>query len=174
MAEKEIQQSKTDKVNELKEQFKDVKDYFFTDYRGLTVEQITDLRNRLREKNALYKVVKNNFAKIVLKELDCPEVDDYLFGPTAIAYTSDDSGPVAKVLLEFAKDTSVEVKGGLVEGNVYDASGVEAYSKLPTRVELLAKLMGTMNAPLQNLVYAMNGVTQKLVRTLQAVADSKQ
>ncbi|MFP4382866.1 MAG: 50S ribosomal protein L10 [Spirochaetia bacterium] len=171
--EKKIQQYKLDAVAELKTQFGDVRDFIFTDYRGLTVEQITELRNRLREKQAEYHVVKNRYAKIAIKQLEMPDVSEYLVGPTALALAKDESGPVAKILLAFGKETSVAVKGAIINGNVYTSEEVDAYSKLPTREELIAKLMGTMNAPLQHLVYAMNGVTQKLVRVLQAVADKK-
>jgi large subunit ribosomal protein L10 len=84
-----------------------------------------------------------------------------------------ESTPVLKSLIEYAKEWPVQVKGGLIAGQVFDSRQVEAYSRLPTRPELLSILMGTINAPLQHLVYAMNGVTSKLVRTLQAVADKK-
>lgn len=173
MSEKRIQPNKLEAVKALKESFANVNDFFFTDYRGLTVEQITELRGKLREQEAEIHVVKNNFAKIALKELEYENVDEYFVGPTAIALAMGESGPVAKTLLSFGKDAPIEMKGGLVNGNVFDEKQIEAYSKLPTRLELIGKLMGTMNAPLQNMVYVMNGVTTKLVRTLQAVADSK-
>jgi large subunit ribosomal protein L10 len=85
----------------------------------------------------------------------------------------EDSGEVAKILLKYGKDTPVDIKGGLIEGTYFDSKQIEAYSKLPTRLELISMLMSTMNAPIQNLVYAINGVTTKLVRTLQAVADKQ-
>ena len=171
--EKKIQQHKIDSVNSLKEEFTDVNDFIFTDYRGLTVEQITELRGKLREKNGVLKVVKNRFAKLALGELNQPDVGVNLVGPTAVAYTTDESGPVAKILFEYAKNSPVEVKGGIIAGDVFDASQLEAYSKLPTRLELIAKLMGTMNAPVQKLVSTMSSVPGTFVRTLQAVADSK-
>ncbi|MFP4364255.1 MAG: 50S ribosomal protein L10 [Spirochaetia bacterium] len=168
-----VNDAKRGYVEELIQRFSGVNDYFFTNYRGLTVEQITELRSKLREKGAEYRVVKNNFAKIAFREMDHDGLDEYLVGPTAVVLTRDESGPAAKVILDFEKDTPVEVKGGLVNGNVYDKNQVVEYSKLPTRDELIAMLMSTMNAPLQNLVYVLNGVPQKLVRTLQAVADKK-
>ena len=164
---------KTEAVGNLKEKFGSYKGYIFTDYRGLTVEQITNLRAALRKLNAEYKVVKNTFARIAFKELEQPDVSDYLTGPTAIALTMDESSQVAKSILDFSKDTSVKVKGGLVDGRVFDGKQVEALSKLPSKAELIAKLMGTMNAPIQHLVFAINGVSSKLVRTLAAVADKK-
>ena len=168
-----IQQYKVDAVNEIKEEFKDIKDFFFTDYRGMTVEQITDLRGKLREKNATLKVVKNRFAKIALTDLDKGDVANLLVGPTAIALSKDEAGPVAKVLLEYAKNAPIEIKGGLVDGQLFDLDQVEAFSNLPTRIELISKLMGTMQAPVQNFVAILNEVPTKFVRTLQAVADKK-
>lgn len=168
-----LQQSKVDAVEALRDEFKNVKDFIFTDYRGLTVEQITELRNKLREHDATYKVVKNRFAKIALKDLERPSVDEHLTGPTAIALPMGESGPVAKILVEFAKNAPMSIKGGILDNNVFDATQVEAFSKLPTRDELIASLMGTMKAPIQNVVYVLNAVPTKLVRTLQAVADAK-
>ncbi len=176
MAEYEIklQQNKVEAIQVLKDEFKDVKDFIFTDYRGLTVEQITDLRSKLREQNATYKVVKNRFARIALKDLDRPSADECLVGPTAIALPTAESGPVAKILVEFARNAPMEIKGGILDNNVFDAKQVEAFSKLPTKDELISMLMSTMKAPIQNVVYVLNAVPTKLVRTLQAVADSKE
>lgn len=175
MSEKKIQPRKKEAVEVLTSRFKDAKDFFFTDYRGLTVEKITEIRNKLREQNAEYRVVKNNFAKIAFKNNDVEGVDPYLIGPTAVAIADGESGPVAKILMEFEKNDDVpfSIRGGYVDGNCFDVDQVAAFSKLPTKIELISSLMGTMNAPLQYLVYAMNGVTQKLVRVLQAVADKK-
>lgn len=169
-----VQQHKTDSVADIKAQLETARDYVFTDYRGLTVEQITNLRARLREANADYKVVKNRFARIAFQQMDKPAgVDEFLVGPTAIALAQDDSGAVAKALFAFAKDAPVSVKGALVGESVFNATETEDYSKLPGREELLAMLMSTMNAPMQNFVYALNGITTKLVRTVQAIADAK-
>lgn len=171
--ETKVQQYKVDAVKALVEEFGEVKDFIFTDYRGLSVAQITNLRLKLREKNATYKVVKNRFAKLALEQMNLPVVGDNLVGPTAVAYGKDELGPVAKALFELSKEMPVEVKGGLVDGNVFDAAQIEAFSKLPTRLELIAKLMGTMNAPVQTFVSTLNAIPEKFVRTLQAVADSK-
>ena len=168
-----IQQEKIDAIDALKEQFQHVNDYIFTDYRGMTVEQITNLRNTLREKGAAYRVIKNRFAKLALEQMGMPDVGDQLIGPTAVVLAETDSGPIAKILFQAAKEAPVSVKGGIINGNVFTAEEVEAYSKLPSRDELIASLMGTMKAPIQNFVYVLNAVPQKLVRTLQAVADQK-
>lgn len=168
-----IQQYKRDAVAALKEKISQAPGLIFTDYRGLNVAQITDLRRSLRKQAAEYKVVKNNFAKIALAELGMPFEEAFLNDPTAIAMTRVDVGPVAKTLFAFAKESRLKVKGGLIEGRSLKAPAVEAISRLPGRLELLAILLGTMNAPLRNLLYVLNGVASKLVRTLQAVADQK-
>ncbi len=169
-----LQDHKKESVAVLKELFSSSKDYIFADYRGLNVEQITELRRKLREKGAELKVVKNRYAKIALEELNVPDVTELLIGPTAMTLAKSDSGPVAKILFQFAEDAPVEVKGAVIDGTVFDRVQVEELSKLPGREELLAKLMSVMNGPVRNLMYAMLAVPQKLVRTLQAVADAKQ
>jgi len=148
-------------------------DFIFTDYRGLTVDQITRLRQTLRENGAEFKVVKNNYAKIAFQQMEKPDVSDYLVGPTAVAIAAGDSAPVVKVLFDFAKESPVAVKGALVGAAIFDAAEAEAYSKLPGRDALYSQLMSVMQAPLQNLVYAMNGVPTQITRVMQAVADQK-
>jgi large subunit ribosomal protein L10 len=168
-----VQQHKVDALEGIKGKFRESKDFIFADYRGLTVEQITELRARLRDKEAEFRVVKNRYAKLAFQELEMPDVSNLLVGPTALALMQDDAGAVAKILFEYGKEAPVSVKGAIIEGQVFDGSQTEALSKLPTRDQLIAQLMSTMRAPLQNMVYVLNGVATKLVRTLQAVADRK-
>ncbi|MCL2557143.1 MAG: 50S ribosomal protein L10 [Treponema sp.] len=171
---KRLQESKTQAIGELKEALGSSEDFIFTDYRGLTVEQITALRRGLREKEVTYKVVKNSFARIAFEQLSMPDVSAYLVGPTAVAVAPKDSNEVAKILFEFAKETpALQVKGALVAGAIYDAKQTEAYSKLPGRLELISMLMSVMNGPARGLVSALNDVPSRLARTLQAVADKK-
>jgi large subunit ribosomal protein L10 len=106
--------------------------------------------------------MKNAYAKIVLHEMKHTTADAHLVGPTAIAYTSAEAGPVAKILFAAMKETPLQVKGALIGGELFGKEQTEAYSKLPTRLEMISILMNTMN-----------GVTSKLVRTLAAVADQK-
>jgi len=176
MAEKtqKIQPYKTEGIQKIKELIESSQDVIFTDFRGLNVSQITELRRSLQEKEAEYRVVKNNYARLALSELGFPFEEDFLIDPTALALVKTDIGPITKVLFDFTKDSTLRIKGGLVDGRVVSSTEVEAISKLPGRNELYAILMGTMNAPLTNMVYAMNGVIIKLVRTVQAVADSKE
>jgi large subunit ribosomal protein L10 len=168
-----IQPYKTEAINRIKTLIQDSKDYIFTDYRGLNVEQIAELRRELREQKATYKVIKNTYARIALNELAVDIEENFLIDPTALTLIVQDSGPVAKVLMKYAKETPLRVKGGIVEGRVLNAEAIDAISKLPGKEQLYAMLMGTMVAPIRNFMYAANGVVSKLVRTLQAVADSK-
>ncbi len=169
-----VQQHKADSLQAIKSRFSGSKDFIFTDYRGLSVAQITALRGKLREKEAEYRVVKNRYAKLAFRQLEMPDVSEFLVGPTALALLSDDPSAIAKILYDFAKDAPVSVKGAIVDGRVFSESETKALSRLPSRDRLLAMLMSTMQAPVQNLVYAMNGTIQKLARVLQAVRDKKQ
>jgi large subunit ribosomal protein L10 len=169
-----VHQHKTDAVEAVKSRFESASNYVFANYRGLTVDQITELRNQLREKNAEFRVIKNRYAKIALEQLEKPDVSDFLIGPTAVALMEDDFSPVVKALLDYGKEHSVEVKGAIIDGTVFDSVQAEKLSKLPSRDELLAKLMGTMNAPLQHFLYALNGVPTKLVRALKAIQEKKE
>ena len=158
---KKIQPAKAEAIENAKKTFAEYNDFIFADYRGLTVEQITALRGKLREKNAVLKVVKNNFAKIAFDDMKVENVADYLKGPTVIAMANEDSNEVAKVLFDFAKDVpALQVKGALVDKEVYDKDKIEAFSKLPGKKQLIAMIASTINAPVQ-----------KLAATLQAYVD---
>jgi large subunit ribosomal protein L10 len=171
---KKIQDIKVSSINELKEAFSKTKDFVFADYRGLTVEQITALRKLLRAKEAQFKVVKNNFARIAFEQLSAPDVAAYLTGPTAVTISPKDPNEVAKILLDFAKEIpALHIKGGLMGDTVYDAAQIAAFSKLPGRLELIAMLMSVMNAPARNLAAALNDINARLVRTIKAVGDKK-
>jgi large subunit ribosomal protein L10 len=172
---KKIQDAKTGAINELKEAFSASEDFIFTDYRGLTVEQITNLRKELRAKGATYKVIKNNFARLAFEQLEAPaDVSNYLTGPTAVAISPKDANEIAKILFAFTKEAPVlNVKGGLIGKSTYDAAQIAAFSKLPGKLELISMLMSVMNGPARNLAAALNDVPARLVRTVKAIADKK-
>jgi len=171
---KKIQESKTKAIGELKESLSAAQDFIFTDYRGLTVEQITNLRKLLRAKEVEYTVVKNNFARIAFEQLGTPDVSAYLVGPTAVAITPKDPNEVAKIFFDFLKEApALKVKGALIADSVYDAAKTEAFSRLPGRLELISMLMSVMNGPARGLATALNDVPSRLVRTVKAVADQK-
>lgn len=171
---KKLQETKVKAIGELKDSLSVAQDFIFTDYRGLTVEQITNLRKQLRSKDVEYTVVKNNFAKIAFEQLGTPDVSGYLVGPTAVAITPKDTNEVAKIFYDFLKEVpALKVKGALVSGSVYDAVQTEAFSKLPGKLELISMLMSVMNAPARNLAAALNDIPSRLVRTVKAIADKK-
>jgi len=171
---KKLQDKKTKAIGALKESFGTGNDFIFTDYRGLTVEQISNLRRLLRAKEVHYKVLKNNFARIAFEQLSAPNISSYLTGPTAVAISPKDSNEVAKILYDFAKETpALQVKGALVGSTVYNAAQTEAFSKLPGKLELISMLMSVMNGPARNLAAALNDVPARLVRTVKAIADKK-
>jgi large subunit ribosomal protein L10 len=171
---KKVQENKTKAIGKLKETLSTAQDYIFTDYRGLTVEQITELRRQLRTKEVEYKVVKNNFARIAFQQLSAPDVSAYLAGPTAVAISPRDPNEVAKILYEFLKEVpALQVKGALIGDTVYNAAQTESFSKLPGRLELISMLMSVMNGPARNLASALNDIPSRLVRTIKAVADKK-
>ncbi|MDR2028688.1 MAG: 50S ribosomal protein L10 [Treponema sp.] len=171
---RKIQDVKVASIAEIKESLSVARDFIFADYRGLTVEQITTLRRQLRAKDARFKVVKNNFARIAFEQLSAPDVANYLLGPTAVAIAPKDANEVAKILFDFAREApALKVKGGLVGESVYDARQVEAFSRLPGRLELISMLMSVMNGPVRNLAAALNDINARLVRTIKAVGDKK-
>jgi large subunit ribosomal protein L10 len=148
-------------------------DLVLSDFRGMTFPQMTDLRAKLAEKKSDYRVVRNSAARVALKDAGLPDVSDLLDGPTALAFLGSDPGAAAKVLMDFTKSAPLSIKGGIVGGKRFGVKDIEALSRLPSRAQLMAILMGTMQAPIRNMMYVMNGVASKLVRTLAAVADKK-
>lgn len=152
---------KTEAIESIKNDVKASSAFIFTEYRGLKVEQITELRKKLRENACTYKVVRNNFARIAFEDADIKDVDSWLTGPTALAMIEEDANLAAKTLFEYAKDApALIIKGAVVDGEIYDAKQIEAFSKLPGKKDLIAMFMSTVNA-----------TTSKFVRTLQAIVD---
>ena len=168
-----LNETKRGKVDAIRAQLEHGHDFVFTDYRGLTVERIAELRGKLREQEVNFKVVKNRYTKLAFKDLKLPDVSEFLVGPTGLAIAAGDSGPAFKVLLQFETSSSLSIKGSLVGSMLYNREQTRAIAQLPSRNELIAKLMATMNAPLQQFTYCLNGTVQKLARTLQAIADKK-
>ena len=164
---------KTRLVEEFKETLKDCKNFIITDYRGLTVEQISDLRNKLRENGVVYQVVKNNLIKIALKDAKIEGMDEYLFGPSAIAFAQDDPVSPSKILVDFAKGTKLEVKGGFSEGKAIGIDDIKALSSLPSKEVLLSQVLGSLKAPANNLVGVLSGVMRQLVVALSAISEQK-
>lgn len=161
---KKPQPAKTAAIEDTKKTLSGYENFIFVDYRGLTVEQITKLRDSLREKNAQLKVFKNNFARVAFEEMQVTAVAPYLTGPTAIAMVGEDANEAAKAMFDFAKDTpALQIKGAWVSKELFDKAQIEAFSKLPGKKTLIAMLMS-----------AINGPARKLAGTLQAYVEKKQ
>ncbi|MDD3142878.1 MAG: 50S ribosomal protein L10 [Candidatus Cloacimonetes bacterium] len=173
-----VQSVKYDIVAQLKERMEGAKAIVLVDYKGISVEQVNQLRNQYREAKVDYLVQKNTLVKIALNYLGITELDEYLQGPTAIAICKDEEVAPAKVLVKFIKDVMEEAqfpsfKAGLVAGQVFDQAQLQELAKLPSREEMLAKIMGSLNAPLSNFMNVSQGVARKLVYALDAVAKTK-
>ena len=173
MPSNKILEQKKQVVTDLTEKIKSAQSIVLADYRGLTVEQDTELRNALRNAGVEYKVVKNTLTSLAMKESGI-ELDDFLTGPTAMAISSADAVAPAKVLAEFSKKfEKLELKVGVVEGKVIDIDGIKALAELPSREVLIAKVLGGFNAPISGFVNVLNGNMRGLVVALNAIAEQK-
>lgn len=149
-------------VEEISANIKDAQSVVLVDYRGLTVEQDTRLRKELREAGITYKVYKNTMMNFAFKGTDFEALAPYLEGPSAVAISTDDATAPARILSKFAKEAAkLEIKGGIVEGIAYDASGIADIAKIPSREELLSKLLGSMQSPITNFARVMNQLAEK-------------
>ena len=162
MPSQKVLQEKEQIVAGIAEQFKTAVSGVFVDYCGLSVEEDTQLRNKLREAGVEYKVIKNTLARFAAKEVGFDELDPILNGPTSLAISMTDEVAPAKVIAEFAKThEQLEIKAGFLDGKVLQLDEVKTLAATPNRETLLAKLLGSLNAPISNLA-----------RTLQALVDN--
>lgn len=163
-------------VEEMKEKLQSAQGAVFVGFSGLTVADVTKLRRKFREGGVEYKVIKNTLTRIAADELGYNALDAIFEGPTALAYSTEDAVAPAKILKEFIKETKTEaltVKAGIADGQVIDAAAVEALASLPSREELLAKLVGSMQAPISGLVNVLQGNIRNMVYVLDAVRAKK-
>ena len=161
-------------VEEIKERFQKSNSAVFYDYRGLTVAEVTELRNECRKNGVDYVVLKNTMIELAAKELGVEGLDEHLKGPTAVAYGMQDAVAPAKVLSEFIKKTKkTTIKCGLLDGEVLDVKGVEALAALPPKEVLIAKMMGSLNAPITNFVGVLSATLRSLVYAIDAVRKQK-
>lgn len=150
-----------------------------TSYRGLNVATDTEMRRELRAAGVTYKVVKNTMLRIAAKEAGIDGLDSHLEGTTAIAFSAEDAVAPAKVLCNFMKKNKLEdqgiltIKVGILDGKVIDAKEVKALANLPSREELIAKLLGSMNAPIANTVGVLSGIIRNFVGVVEAYREKK-
>ena len=149
-------------VEEISSNIKDAQSAVLVDYRGLTVEQDTRLRKELREAGITYKVYKNTMMTLAFKGTDLEVLTQYLEGPSAVAISKEDATAPSRIICKFAKTApALEVKAGIVEGIVYDAAGIANIATIPSREELLSKLLGSLQSPITNFARVINQVAEK-------------
>ena len=162
-------------ISELSEKLRTSKSVVFTDYRGLTVEELEDLRNKLREQGIEFKVIKNTLFRIAVKEAGITIDESIIKGhPVAVAFSSDDEVAPAKISYEFAsKNEKLGIIGGILEGKGINDIMIKSLAKLPSREELYAKIVGSLASPLSGLVNVLSGNTRNLVNVLNAIKNQK-
>lgn len=150
------------KVQEIKGKLEKAEAAILANYQGLNVEEDTELRKKLREAGVEYKVYKNTLTKLAAKELGLDGINEYLEGPVSIAIGYEDPTAPARILNDFAKDhKKLELKAGIVQGEVYDTDKVKELAAIPPKEVLLAKLLGSFKAPLSNFAYLINAIKEK-------------
>lgn len=174
MPSKKVLQEKVDVVKELTANIKAAKAIVLADYRGLTVEQDTALRNALRKAGVEYKVVKNTLTRFAARENGLDGLDTFLNGPTAMAISTTDLIAPAKILAEYAKKyEKLELKVGVVEGKIINVNEIKALAELPPREVLISKVLAGFNAPITGFVSVLNANLRGLVCAINAIAEQK-
>ncbi|MBE7061409.1 MAG: 50S ribosomal protein L10 [Clostridiales bacterium] len=158
----------------IKEKIQEAKSVVFVKFNGLTVAEDTELRREFRKNNVEYKVYKNTLIRYAFHDLGVTDFDDDLNGPTAVAFGADETG-AAKVIVEAAKkyQDKITVKSAFVEGGKVDANGVKALAAMPSKEQLVAKMLGSLQAPISNFVGVLSAMPRSLVIALNAVAEKK-
>lgn len=171
-----VKEKKQATVDELHDKLGSAKSFFLTDFTGLTVKKVTELRTRLRKAGIEYVVVKNTLAERALIGLDVPDVVEFFKGPTAVAIGTEDPVAPAKVLVDFARenDNRPAMKAAVVDRKAYTAQQVERLAKLPGRAQLLAELAGAMEAPMTQLLFCLQAKLSETVGLLEALRAQKE
>lgn len=149
-------------VEEISNSIKGAAAVVLVNYKGISVEQDTQMRKELREAGVVYKVYKNTMMNFAFKGTDFEALAPYLEGPSAIAISTTDATAPARELANFAKTADkLEIKGGVVEGNAYDAAGIMEIAKIPGREALISRLLGSMQSPITNMARVLNQIAEK-------------
>ncbi len=167
-------EQKDEKVTELVDGLKGAQVVIITDYRGLPTAELAGLRNQLRGMHASYHVAKNTLVLLALQRSGLPAPEELLAGPTALAFLQTDIAGPSKAINAFFKEKGLAVRGAIVGQSVYDAKGVEQLATLPTREQLYANVIGSLQGPAASLVGVLNGALSELIRTLQAKSEQGQ
>jgi large subunit ribosomal protein L10 len=162
-------------VQEIEQKLQNANLVVFTDYRGINVEEMTDLRNRLRGPGVEFKVLKNTMTEFALGNQGYGDIIPYIEGPNAVLFSNEDLVVPAKAIFEFIKQyKKLEVKIGIIEGQIVSAEKIKFLADLPSKETLLAQVVGTMQAPISSLVYVLNANITGLVRVLDQVKEQKE
>lgn len=162
-------------VAELRDRLAGAENLFFTNYTGLTVEQITKLRGELRKDGSSYAVVKNTLFSIAAGDDLAKKVEKFLAGPTGVVFAGSDPVAPAKALKQFADDVkTLKIKAAYIDGELVDAAQVNVLAALPPKLELIAKMIGLLASPLRGLVAVLSGNQSGLVRILNAIREQKE
>jgi large subunit ribosomal protein L10 len=166
---------KQEELNQLKKELAEAKNLIVAQFKGITVEQDTDLRQKIRATNSKYRVVKNTLAKVAAQGTPAEKLAEALKGSTSIAYNNSDPVALAKALTAYAKANPVFVfKTGMVEGRVVNLADLMAIASLPSKEGLIAQLLFLLNAPVQRIAVATNGVARNLAIVVgQAIEQKK-
>ena len=165
---------KSEKIDAIKAKAEKAQVAVLTEYKGYSVEEITNLRRALQKEGGDYMVTKNTLAKVALKGTDFEVLTESLTGPIAIAFGFEDQVSPAKAVAKFIKDTKKgEIVGGALDGKLLSAKEVEELAKLPSKEELIAKILGSINSPASGIVGSINAVMAQLTRAMAAVRDQK-
>ena len=162
MASETILKQKEEEVKKLAEKMKSSSLILLADYRGINVADVTELRKKLRQANGSYNVIKNNITRRALAECNIEGLDDALVGPTAVITAEDSYLDSLKAVYEYSKDNDFyKIKAGVIDGKVVTSEELITLAKLPSKEELIAKLLGSFKAPLSNLAYLLNAIKEK-------------
>lgn len=165
---------KSEKIDAIKAKMEKAQVAILTEYKGYTVEEITNLRRSLQKDGGDYMVTKNTLAKIAVKGTDFEVLTEALTGPVAIAFGFEDQVSPAKAVAKFIKESKKgAILGGALDGKLLTAKEAEALSKMPSKEELYAKILGSINSPASGIVGSINAVMSQLTRTMAAVRDAK-
>jgi large subunit ribosomal protein L10 len=168
-------QEKQQEIDSLRDALKGAPPTFVLAYRGLTVNQVSALRKKVRATASRYRVVKNRLALRVLKETALQPLTGHFKGPTAIAYGAKDPSALAKVLEDFTKENQgLQVKAGWVDGRLIGAEGVKALASLPSREVLVSRILAVLNAPMIRLLTVLKGPARGLVQAMDQIARKKE
>lgn len=162
-------------VEEIKDNIENSQAVVLVDYRGLNVAELTELREKYREAGVEYKVYKNTLMRFAFKDAGLEDFNEYLTGPNALAFGFEDPVEVAKITSNFSKEhEELEIKAGILDGEIVDTAGVNQLASLPSREELLGQLVRGLNSPIQGFANVLNGNLRGLVTVLSAIAEEKQ